>query len=209
MQLNTFFTATLLGLTTALPTSRTTGSSKGFRLRVNVTDTTRDLTPSVQNLYLSSLRTGAGTAISTLTASTPTPSYLNGTAYHTTVVQDIPNVYPLSLAVAGPSDYDIFYPAEHPVGAAVNGGTELFLRPGEPILFPLDEGGVYAACERDVVLGGQKTSVLAARYVYGDESVPADCAPVEFVVECAVLPDLPEGSSWNHDFAFEVPCVRA
>ena len=121
---------------------------------------------------------------------------------------DIPSVYPLSLTVAGPTEYDVLYPAEHPIGAAVSSGTELFLRPGEPILFPLDQGGVYAVCERDVVLGGQKSSILTARYVYGDESVPADCAPVEFVVECAVLPDLPEGASWDHDSAFEVSCVK-
>ncbi|KAI1364942.1 hypothetical protein F5Y08DRAFT_305436 [Xylaria arbuscula] len=214
MQLTALFTSTLLvSLTIAFPTTRqtaVTGSSKGFNLRVNLTDTTRDLTPSIQNQYLSTLRVGTGISISTLTPSAPAPPfYLNGTAYHTTITFDVAPVYPLSLTVAGPSEYDALYPAEHPIGAAVNSGTELFLRAGEPILFPLDQGGVYAICQRDVVLGGQKTSIPTARYVYGNETVPADCAPVEFVVECAVLPDLPEDASWTHDFAFDVPCERA
>ncbi|KAI0799378.1 hypothetical protein GGR55DRAFT_504977 [Xylaria sp. FL0064] len=213
MHYTTLLTTTLLSLATAYPTQperRTEGTSKGFNLRVNLTDATRDLTPSVQNFYFSDLRTGSGTAISVLTSTPPTnPFYLNGTAYHTTVTHDIPGVYPLSIAIPPASSSDPFYPGEHPIVTAVNGGTELFLRAGEPILFPLlgDENGVYAACSRGVVLGGEMTTT--ARYVYGNETVPADCAPVEFVVECAVLPDLPEGSSWNHDFAFDVPCVIA
>ncbi|KAI1427956.1 hypothetical protein F5Y12DRAFT_99069 [Xylaria sp. FL1777] len=214
MQLTTLLTTTALtSLSAAFPAPptkarATTGESKGFNLRVNVTDPTRDLTPSMQGLYFGDLRAGAGIAVSQLTA-TATPFYLNGTAYHTTITHDIAGVYPLSIVVAGPASYDALYPAEHPIGTAVNGGTELFLRAGEPVLFPLDDGGVYAACSRDVVLGGGVARLLTARYVYGDETVPADCAPVEFVVECAVLPDLPEGSSWDHDFAFDVPCVIA
>ncbi|KAF2969461.1 hypothetical protein GQX73_g4157 [Xylaria multiplex] len=212
MHFKAVLTTGLTGLTSALPTrplARTTGESKGFNLRVNVLDATRDLSPSVQGLYLSDQRVGAGTAISIL-GTNPTTFYLNGTAYHTTVTHDIPNVYPLSITIAGPTTYDPFYPAEHPIGAAVNGGTELFLRPGEPILFPLagDDGGSYAACRRDFVFGATKTQILTARYVYGNETVPDDCAPVEFVVECAALPDLPDGSSWSHDSAFEVPCVE-
>ncbi|KAI0422514.1 hypothetical protein F5X98DRAFT_326259 [Xylaria grammica] len=216
MHSTALFTASLISLASALPAGHeartagaTVGESKGFHLRVNVLDTTRDLSPSVQGLYFSDQRVGAGTAISVLGAS-PTVFYLNGTAYHTTVTHDIPGVYPLSITIADAATYDVFYPAEHPIGTAVNGGTELFLRAGEPILFPLagDDGGSYAACRRDFVFGGDKTQILTARYVYGNETVPSDCAPIEFVVECATLPDLPEGSSWNHDSAFEVPCVR-
>ncbi|KAI0485528.1 hypothetical protein F4859DRAFT_386762 [Xylaria cf. heliscus] len=196
---------------TAIPTSRTTGSSKGFNLRAHLTSPTRDLSPSIQNLYLSDLRTGAGTAITTLTTSAPNPPfYLNGTAYHTTITHDIPSVYPLSLIIAGPDTSDFLYPGEHAITTAINGGTELFLRAGEPILFPVrgDEGGQYAVCYRDIILGGGETRILTARYVYGNESVPDDCAPVEFVVECATLEDLPEGAAWNHDSVFEVPCVK-
>lgn len=64
-------------------------------------------------------------------------------------------------------------------------------------------------CDRDLVLGGTKTSVRTARYVYAGETVPEDCAAVEFVAECAVLPDLPAGSSWDHDSVVEVPCSAA
>jgi hypothetical protein len=217
MHFTTLFTTSLIGLASAIPASRqqarktpVIGSSKGFHLRVNVTDVTRDLTPSVQGLYLADERVGAGTSISVLGASA-TVFYLNGTAYHTTVTHDIPGVYPLSVVVAGPTTYDAAYPGEHAVGTAVSGGTELFLRPGEPIVFPLpgDDDGTFAACRRDVVLGGSKASILTARYVYGNETVPADCAPVEFVVECATLAPLPAGSSWNHGSVFKVPCVKA
>ncbi|KAI0452622.1 hypothetical protein F5B21DRAFT_332336 [Xylaria acuta] len=213
MHTKTLLTTTLISLVGAAPAPRAIGSSKGFNLRVNLTDAARDLTPSVQNLYLSDQRTGAGTAISVLTAAAPSPAfYLNGTAYHTTITHDIPGVYPLSIVIAGPATYDYFYPTEHPIGSTAvdGGGSELFLRAGEPILFPLlgDDGGRYAACYRDFVLGGAKTQILTARYVYGNETVPDDCAPVEFVVECAMLEDLPDGSGWNHDSAFEVPCVR-
>ncbi|KAI0193554.1 hypothetical protein EV127DRAFT_423575 [Xylaria flabelliformis] len=212
MYTKALLTTTLISLVAAAPAPRAEGSSKGFNLRVNLTDPTRDLTPSAQNLYLSDQRTGAGTAISVLGPLAPSPAfYLNGTAYHTTIIHDIPSVYPLSIVVSGPTEYDHFYPTEHPIGTAINGGTELFLRAGEPILFPLlgDDGGRYAACYRDFVFGGSKTQILTARYVYGNETVPDDCAPVEFVVECATLEDLPAGSSWNHDSAFDVPCVRA
>ncbi|KAI0911044.1 hypothetical protein F4824DRAFT_314337 [Ustulina deusta] len=209
MHITPLLTASLLRLARALPAARpTTGTSTGFNLRVSVTDATRDLTPSVQGLYLADERVASGSAISVLTATaSPTAFYLNGTAYHTTVTHDA-GVYPLSVVISGPSSYDYFYPAEHDIGAAVVGGTELFLRAGEPILFPF-AGGQYAACVRDFVLGGAKPQILTVRQVYGNETVPADCAPVEFVVECAVLPDLPAGSGWNHDFAFEVPCVPA
>ncbi|RYC65788.1 hypothetical protein CHU98_g466 [Xylaria longipes] len=210
MHTKPLLTTTLTSLAAAFPAPRATSPSKGFNLRVNLTDVTRDLTPSVQNLYLADQRVGAGAAISVLTATAPSPAfYLNGTAYHTTITHDIVGVYPLSIVVSSATTYDYFYPAEHPIGTAINGGSELFLRAGEPVLFPLlgDEGGQYAACYRDFVLGGHKTQILTARYVYGNETVPEDCAPVEFVVECAPLEDLPNGSSWNHDSAFEVPCV--
>jgi hypothetical protein len=216
MHFTAVFATSLIGLTSAVPTSHhqehtptVTGNSKGFNLRVNVTDATRDLTPSVQGLYFSDQRVGAGTAISVLT-SFPGVFYLNGTAYHTTVTHDIIGVYPLSIVVAGPDTYDLFYPGEHTVGTAVNGDTELFLRPGEPIVFPLqgDDEGTFAACRRDFVFGGSKTSILTARYVYGNETVPEDCAPVEFVIQCATLEDLPADSSWNHDSVLNVPCLK-
>ncbi|KAH8161855.1 hypothetical protein CIB48_g6396 [Xylaria polymorpha] len=210
MRTTTLLTTTLISLAAAAPAPRTGSPSKGFNLRVNVTDPTRDLSPSVQNQYLSDQRTGPGSAISVLSRTAPSPAfYLNGTAYHTTITHDIVGVYPLNIVVASPTNFDYFYPTEHPIGTAVNGASELSLRAGEPILFPLfgDDGGSYAACYRDFVLGGSKTQILTARYVYGNESVPDDCAPVEFVVECAVLEDLPDGASWNHDSVFEVPCV--
>ncbi|KAI0107077.1 hypothetical protein GGR51DRAFT_165750 [Nemania sp. FL0031] len=218
MHFTTLITASLLGLTTALPspmrrTTTTTSSSTGFNLRISLLDPNKDLTPSVQGLYLSDLRTGAGTAISTLTTQ-PTVFYLNGTTPSTTTItHDIPNVYPLSILISGPDSFDYFYPTEHPISTAINGGSLLSLSlqssPPTPTLLPLagDSGGAYAVCQRDVVLGGSKSSILTARYSYGNETVPADCAPVEFVVECATLEDLPAGSSWNHDSAVEVACA--
>ncbi|KAI8625815.1 hypothetical protein F5Y19DRAFT_479155 [Xylariaceae sp. FL1651] len=220
MRFTGLLTGSLTGLACALPAThhaRTTtatttpspGTSKGFNLRVNVTDPSRDLVPSVQGLYLSDERAGAGYSISVLQAAPATPAfYLNGTAYHTTVTHDIPGVYPLSLSVAGPDAFDALYPAEHDVGAVVSGATELGLRAGEPILFPVDYDGTYAACRRKFVLGGGLADLLTVRYVYGGEAVPADCAPIELGVECATLNDLPAGASWNHDFAFDVPCLK-
>ncbi|KAI1126848.1 hypothetical protein F5Y10DRAFT_243858 [Nemania abortiva] len=219
MHFTALIATSFLGLTTALPTPsacstslmrRAIGTSTGFNLRVNVTDPSKDLVPSVQDFYFSDLRTGAGTAISILTSQAPSPVfYLNGTAGATTVTHDIPNVYPLSISIAGPDSFDYFYPTEHPIGTAINGGSLLSLGGQVPVLLPLagDEGGSYAACQRDFVVGGSKTSILTARYVYGNETIPADCAPIEFVVECATLENLPAGSSWNHDSALDVACV--
>lgn len=71
MHFNPLLTTPLLTLTSALPTtprsnrmrSLTPHTSTGFALRTNLLDPTRDLTPTIQNLYLSDQRTGAGTAL--------------------------------------------------------------------------------------------------------------------------------------------------
>ncbi|KAI0878742.1 hypothetical protein GGS24DRAFT_496456 [Hypoxylon argillaceum] len=159
--------------------SLTPHTSTGFALRTNLLDPTRDLTPTIQNLYLSDQRTGAGTALTP-----PRPS--------------TPPLYPTEQPPSPPPPTAPQHP--YPCAATPRRRSCSRRRGGRG-------GGSYAVCLRDVVFGGEEAAGLTARYVYGGESVPADCAPVEFVVECAVLPDLPAGSSWNHDSALEVACV--
>lgn len=62
-------------------------------------------------------------------------------------------------------------------------------------------------CERVVRLGGAgPVKLQVVRIRYAGEDVPEGCVVVEFVPECAVLEELPEGSSWDHDHAVTLGC---
>ncbi|KAI0484712.1 hypothetical protein GGR56DRAFT_680382 [Xylariaceae sp. FL0804] len=158
------------------------------------------------------------------------------------VVTDIPGVYPLRLSVAGSgfgsgsgSDNSSSSSSVTGSGSAVSllvagAGTPLWVATDDvdrvPVLHDNDNNGTWAACVRATPLGGVVANLTTVRYFYGDgdgdggqeEAVAAGCAPLDFVVECAALDDLPANNSssssssgssaWNHDSALRVPCLR-
>ncbi|KAI1328693.1 hypothetical protein F5Y16DRAFT_368429 [Xylariaceae sp. FL0255] len=216
-------TASLLGFAAARPTSSTPArqaptisSSKAFNLRITQTE---PAALSVNDFYVGGVRVGSGTYITELGSSAgSTPYYLNETSPQMgNVVTDIPNVYPISLLLSGPTQYDYFYPKEHDVGLSPTDASLFGVYPqstpdGLVILVGLESdnvplGGQWAACVRPAVLGGDEENITTLRYVYAGETFPDNCAHVEIRAECATLNELPAGSTWNHDDALEVPCL--
>ncbi|KAI0143795.1 hypothetical protein GGR57DRAFT_482997 [Xylariaceae sp. FL1272] len=213
--------AALAGLSTALPTashqSKTSRSSpvlstsKGFNVRLSVTDPSNNSGLDVSGQYLSETRVGAGSYISVLSNAPGQAFYLNGTEPGTgTATQDIVGVYPIGISIADAETFDVLYPEEHDVGENINGESLFTISEGDnSVLVGAGDatGGQFAACEREFVFYGEKTTILTLRYVYGDEIVPADCAPVELGLECATLEDLPADAAWDHATAQEVSCL--
>ncbi|KAI0017764.1 hypothetical protein F4780DRAFT_782032 [Xylariomycetidae sp. FL0641] len=172
----------------------------------------------------------------TASAPPPPPPvwYLNRTSSSsspdTNLLTDIPGVYPLALSIApafssssSPSSSPSSSEEEHSVGAVVDGSPDAgILRLSssasnhnstgttKPQLSGPGGGtaaGTYAACRRAVPVGGEEPELTTLVYVYANETVPGDCAPVALVAECAELPPLPAGSQWGHQGAVTVDCV--
>lgn len=194
-------TAALLGATLAAPCQK---KSDGFNLRVQLNDPTRDLTPSVSGQYLSGLRVSQGSYIA-VTSEEPSTYYLNNTEGGATVVHDIIGVYPISLFVQGPTEFDSSYPDEHNVGLVV-GSTTKGLQVYPALTGPAD-GGTYIICPREFVFPSGPSDIVAPRFLYEGEEIPDDCVSVTFVPECATLEPLPDGASWNHDSVTMISCV--
>ncbi|KAI1259876.1 hypothetical protein F5Y18DRAFT_408039 [Xylariaceae sp. FL1019] len=213
--------AGLAGLSTALSTSNqpsktsrsspTLSTSKGFSIRLSVTDPSNNAGLDVSGQYLSGARVGAGSYISVLSAAPGQAYYLNGTEPGTgTATQDIVGVYPISISIADADTFDFSYPEEHDVGEDIGANSLFTVSEGNnPVLVGAGDaaGGQFAACERDFVFYGDETTILTLRYVYGGEIVPMDCVPVELGLECATLEDLPADAAWDHVSAQEVSCL--
>ncbi|KAK7750750.1 hypothetical protein SLS62_007301 [Diatrype stigma] len=187
--------------------------SDGFNLRVQLSDPARDLTPSVDGLYLSGLRVSQGSYIG-VASDQPSTYYLNDTTEGgrgATVVHDIVGVYPFGLSVQGPTEFDSRYPTEHDVGLVVAGSGSGVTRGLEvsPSLTGPGSGGTYLVCRRTFVFPSGPAEIVTPRFLYEGESIPDEgCVPIAFVPECAALEPLPDGASWNHDSVITVSCVR-
>ncbi|KAL8391949.1 hypothetical protein RB595_002238 [Gaeumannomyces hyphopodioides] len=129
---------------------------------------------------------------------------------------DIPGVYPLVATVAGRDQAaEGDHSGEHAVSFSPGGsggtpGMYWFYRSPESI--PLLGGGParvgsWAVCRRPLPLPSGPQDFLQPRYVYEDETIPSDCASVDWVVLCADMVPLKPGDSWNHDSAGDVKCV--
>ena len=169
--------AAILSVAFAAPASYPT-KPLTFNLRAKLVDPARDLTPSVEDLYLSFDRVQQGVNIA-VTKPEPTAYHLSDTAEGTTIVHDTP-VYPVSLFVQGPEDFDASYPEEHNVGVLVNAAT-----PGLDA-FPALTGpaaGTYLICKRQFTFPSGPTELLLPRFSYEGESIPDGCAAVDFMPE--------------------------
>ncbi|KAH7041428.1 uncharacterized protein B0I36DRAFT_358599 [Microdochium trichocladiopsis] len=206
--------AALLSSAQAVPTQHSTNAnlerevaaqSKGVKLYAKGYS-------SADRYYLNYQRISQGVNIAVVTAGKDkAPVFWEDNIYKTGIFTDIPGVYPLGITVQPVTEFDSQYPAEHDVSINVGQSSWLALDPGYlsgPYAPPRpDPEAQYLVCDRDVALGGAgKVPLKVVRLKYTGESVPAGCAVVEFTPECAVLEDLPAGSSWNHDHAVTLTC---
>ena len=213
--------ASPLGARTAYPAW---SWSQGFYLVANVTNSSLDLTPSIDHWYLDSVRIGAGLATATLTASGGQVFYENGTDdSNTGVVSDGggTGMYPYGMtfgplgagdvplgAVDGSVDYvgvDIG-PAAQPAGIRP---------PAVPWaeLYGPDSGTFIVCAETDPApdrppfpLRFAKEAVAADGQAH--QPVPAGCAPITLLAQCAPLSSVPAGSKFTHTFARTVRCYQ-
>lgn len=202
-----------------------TSTSTGFRLLVKVIKPFPDLSPPIDNQYISTAHTGAGLSTAVVSEGTSTARiwYQNGTApapnpeLDSGILTDggTPPA-PYGIGLQGPDEFDgAVYPDEHRVDVDVGPGTPTMgveLNDEKlPVLRVHDVGGVggkWMVCRRKIWYYYQDREFSVLRYVYGGEEAAMDeCAPVELVPVCAELPELPEGSYSSHEFAVEVPCV--
>ncbi|EQL03181.1 hypothetical protein OCS_01104 [Ophiocordyceps sinensis CO18] len=217
----------LFGLATASPVTvqsqvtpryPDTSKSNAFRLVIDVTDASKDFTPSIRNTYIASIHVGAGLALvgNIASANNARIFYQNGTAdeyrsHQTTVITD-------SGTPSFPSGFRL---VAEDKGSEVASTIHLDAGPGTPgiglnrfpeplaFLFP----DTWLACNQSIpyyqnkyfiILKHAKTTVGKGGSV--DRIVPKDCAPVRLIPECTKLNDLPSGSYSSHVFAIEDRC---
>ncbi|PHH81231.1 hypothetical protein CDD82_1208 [Ophiocordyceps australis] len=199
------------------PRYPSTSQSDAFRLVINLTDPSRDFSPSVQNTYVASIHVGAGLALVGNVDSTPNARifYQNGTAEqrrdgHSTVITDSgtpPFPSGLRLTKDGP---DAKVSTAHLDAGQGTPGIRLSNFP-EPYVFLNPE--TWLACNQSlayyqgqyfIILKQAQTSV--GQDGYANPNIPQNCVPVRLVPECTQLNSLPPGSYSSHEFAVNDRC---
>ena len=167
--------AAILGVASAAPYP---AEPETFSLRAELTDPAKDLTPSVQGLYLSYERVGQGVNIA-VAKSDPTVFSRKEAEGGATIVHDTP-VYPLSLFAQGPNDFDASYPEEHNVGLLVNDATR-GLNVSPHLTGP--GAGTYLICYRQVTFPSGPAQLPLPRFLHDHETIPDGCVAVNFKPE--------------------------
>ncbi|KAK8024650.1 hypothetical protein PG993_012716 [Apiospora rasikravindrae] len=213
----------LLGLASAAPLESRGGApipeyTTGVQLAFNVTNPQHELYDRVHGMMFSSQRLSQGVYMAVAVtreqgedgnpAKAPVFYFADsdGPASATVLRSDIPGVYPMGTYVAA-RDSVGDTPGEHHVSLAtgLNGTAGLFSWQGADNIPYLTgpagsgQGGTYTVCPRTI----GAWDLLLINYVYPGETVAADCAPGNFVVLCATLPE----TEWSSG-ARSVPCVR-
>lgn len=198
-----------------------TQKSTGFRLVANVTDSSKDLSPSVHGWVFTGFHTGAGfnEAVVTDEVESGRIFYQNGTAEEirarrgATLTDGGSPPNPWGIGIQEDSEGP-----EAPVNVNVGGGTkgaQLTVHP-EPLSYLTGTApGTYAICPREVPYYQQVFNVIRwTNDVFNDDTaqyestVPDDCVAVRFLAQCAELPELPEGSQSSHEFAANSQCYE-
>jgi|SRR3569833_2841255 len=216
--------------TTAAPTFRraaiypATSTSTGFTLIANVTDRSHDLSPSVNNIAVTPLHVGAGLNLAVLDPSHSGSDagyaapifYLNGTN-PSDILADAGTepVFPEGLTAATSTD-----PLSADVYLNLGGGSPMTLSAGPApyvVNQPSDGSthGTFAAC--DTFVAYYQSNHVTLRWIEAVPTadgaiyvttMPAGCAPVRLLPQCAVLADLPAGSAASHDHVQTVGCYE-
>lgn len=191
-------------------------TSVGFKLVVNVTDPSRDLSPSIQNTFLTSIHVGAGLNLvgQSSDQSVSRTFYVNGTTeevfYNQAHVISDAGYIIEGLALQGSQNGN-----SAGTYATLNGGSGQkslgLTRFPNPYVY-LTPSTYYACKEAVQYYGGKEFVVIKNAPVAWDSTVdatvPEGCAPVNLIPQCAELAPLPEGSSIKHDFAATSECYK-
>lgn len=234
--ISTFIALGLAGLAAAAPSHTIarrqapmyppSSQSNGFRLVANVTDPTKDFTPSVNGFVLEGYHTGAGQGVGVLMAPSSTSSgslfYENGTAYEvqygqTTIITDQGGPpTPYGMTVQSVNETSAFKTGQHDVYINIGYGTKgVGLTSFPNPVATLSAGGAsgWAVCNNTLLYGSAfQLEPTFATYTDADgnydyqANVPDGCAPVAMLPQCAALNDLPAGSYSSHEYANTVQC---
>ncbi|KAK0701349.1 hypothetical protein B0T21DRAFT_300521, partial [Apiosordaria backusii] len=231
----------LLGLASAAPAITTRQStpqdpgsiprhsgSRGFRLRVNVTDPSSDLNPPVHNLFLSTAHIGPAQNRAIVSSSGPI-FYQNGS------YADIANYRAGILTDAGSAESPFPEALQYQPGSDETKGSELFISAGTPgagtaiskltspysTLRILEDAPVvssFIVCGNETIpYYGESRKfevvnwLVATRDATGTHiRVPEGCVAVTLVPECAYeFGELPEGAAYDRTFANDVRCYES
>ncbi|KAI2629182.1 hypothetical protein GGS26DRAFT_559761 [Hypomontagnella submonticulosa] len=211
--------AAVLGFTSVVSAapSQSYGTSKGFKLVAQVTDTTKKLSVPVQGALLEGAHVGAGLDVAVLNITTSGRIfYQNGTVEEvltekSTIATDGGTPpFPFGLRVTLNAN-----DTSEPTELAINGGvgttgvtlTKHIQKPGQ-----LKYGAAsFIACDETLAYYGPSRHfaiVKAFEATRGAPAIPENCVPIDLVPQCATLPDLPAGSTSSHEFANNVRCFQ-
>ncbi|KAK0642037.1 hypothetical protein B0T16DRAFT_420932 [Cercophora newfieldiana] len=201
----------------------TTSGSYGFRLVVNVTDPSRDLSPSINNLYLNLAHIGPAQNRA-IAGPTPGPifyqngtSSMSGLSFTTLLTDGGTPPFPEGLTYAqertdakGSGIY---------VSAGSGAQAVKLTRLSNPYsyLTILSEviGSSFIGCNSTIPYYGEERQFQVINWVTTTRNatgthlvIPEGCVPLNLVPECAVLEALPPDAKSSHEWAQEVRCYE-
>ncbi|PTB69615.1 hypothetical protein BBK36DRAFT_1187809 [Trichoderma citrinoviride] len=202
-----------------VPSYPPTQQSTGFRLVVNVTDKALDFKPSIQNLYINTIHVGAGLNQVGLGSKDNNPStwYLNGTLADsrfgdvdvTLITDQGTPLSPYGFSLVKDAGSSTLSTARADGGRGTTGISLSHFPEGyrylEPETFVVcNESLAYYQGTHFLVLEQAATTISSTGQI--EKNIPAGCAPVRLLPECATLEDLPAGSYSSHEFAIKSDC---
>ncbi|RYO74902.1 hypothetical protein DL764_010646 [Monosporascus ibericus] len=201
-----------------VPNYPVSSTSLGFKLVANVTGPAKDLTPSVNGRYFSTIHTGAGMNDAVLEVDGGRVFYLNGTAseirYNEGHVLTDGGLYSWGIYVQGEDETG--REGKHEVTVNVGSGTQGvgITRHPEPYAYlSWPAVGAFAACNQfEPYYQKNYTTIRFAYDEWNDETalperdIPEGCVAIRLIPECATLEELPEGSQASHEFSQPTRC---
>ncbi|KAL7937117.1 hypothetical protein V8C35DRAFT_294782 [Trichoderma chlorosporum] len=191
--------------------------STGFRLVVNVTDKALDLSPSVQGMYVNSIHVGAGFNQVGLGSGSANGNifYQNGTAAEyrfggSTIINDEGSpLSPYGFQLNKDTGSDTISTAyinggPGTAGVAISQFPEGFRFLQSDTFVVCNEPLAYYQGTKFNIIKHADTTVSSTGQV--EKNLPAGCAPVRLIPECATLNDVPAGSYSSHEFAINSDC---
>ncbi|KAJ4148196.1 hypothetical protein LMH87_002677 [Akanthomyces muscarius] len=197
-------------------------TSNAFNLVLNVTDASKDLSPSVHGSFITSIHVGPpfNYVGQTADAGSARTFYVNGTGLevrfgNSNTVSDggsppFPEVLSLVKDEGSETLSTLFLNAGNGGEGNYRIGVTAFPNP-IPELYPT----TYVACKEPLAYYGGKEFVVikqAQTTVTKDgkmeHNIPEGCAPLRLLPQCAKLNDLPAGSQSSHDLAATVNCYK-
>ncbi|KAG5983906.1 hypothetical protein E4U55_006818 [Claviceps digitariae] len=188
-------------------------TSQAFNLVVNVTDPSRDFSPSIQGKYINSIHVGAGESLLGLGNAEDHARifYINGSAIdfhfaHSTVISDTGTPpAPWGISLTQDKDSDIAHTAHLNVGSGDKGiGLTRF-----PVPFTFLYPETYAICNESIPYYHGLQFLIVKQFQLGLKTfkdIPPNCVPVRLFPECTKLNALPDGSFSNHQWAYKTSC---